>query len=95
MKFWEYQLASRRTMPAEFSRKDLLLNLCLGLAGETGEFVDVVKKHLYHGHELDLDSVKSELGDILWYMSSLAVALNVNLSDVAEMNIDKLKKAVP
>jgi NTP pyrophosphatase (non-canonical NTP hydrolase) len=95
MKFSEYQDVSTRTMPKGLSRGDLLSNLCLVLAGESGEFVDLMKKHLYHGHHLDVEAVKSEMGDILWYLSSLAVALGVDLGDVAEINVDKLKSRYP
>ena len=95
MKFSEYQAYSLRTMPEGLERDSLISNLCLGLAGESAEFVDLMKKHLYHGHSLDMGKVKSELGDILWYLSSIAVALDVGLADVAEGNVDKLKARYP
>ena len=95
MDFYYYQTCSSRTLPEGLNRNDLLANLCLGLAGESGEFVDVMKKHLYHGHDLDVDAMKSEMGDILWYLSSLASSLDINLNEVAEMNVEKLSKRYP
>ena len=95
MNISEYQSYSNRTMPKGLSRGDLLANLSLGLAGESGEFVDLMKKHLYHGHYLDLDAVRSELGDILWYLSSISEALDLNLEKIAEMNIEKLRARYP
>lgn len=50
------------------NRDQLKRNFQLGLLGEVGEFLDLFKKHLYHGDELNLDKVKSEAGDILWYL---------------------------
>lgn len=95
MDFYYYQTYSSRTLPKDLDRSDLLANLCLGLAGESGEFVDVMKKHLYHGHDLDVDALKSEMGDILWYLSSLASSLDISLSEVAEMNVEKLRERYP
>lgn len=60
-----------------FSKSDVLTidqlkrNFQLGLLGEVGEFIDLFKKHLYHGDVLDLAKVKSEAGDILWYLYAL------------------------
>lgn len=63
---------------------------CLGLAGETGETLDLLKKFFYHGHDLDLVKTKKELGDVLWYVSELCSALGLSLQDVADTNIEKL-----
>lgn len=67
----------------------------MGLAGEAGELVDNLKKHLYQGHELDLKEVSEEIGDILWYTGNIANIFNINLSTVMDQNIEKLKKRYP
>lgn len=103
LSFDEYQKLALRTMnkemvrpfasPAEF--RDRMACGGLGLAGEAGEAADQVKKYLYHGHSLDLPKLKNELGDILWYVATLADALDMSLGDVAQGNVDKLKRRYP
>lgn len=68
---------------------------CLGLAGEVGEIVDHFKKHLYHGHPLDSKHVMEELGDVLWYVATLADAMGFLLSDVMQTNVAKLNARYP
>jgi NTP pyrophosphatase (non-canonical NTP hydrolase) len=85
---------------AEETGRDLLqlhdqLIWSLGLAGESGEFVDLMKKHFGHGKPLDRDQVKKELGDVLWYVANLARSFGYTLSNVAQGNIDKLKVRYP
>lgn len=72
-----------------------LSNYTLGLVCEAGEFGDIIKKHIYHGHDLDLDKVKSELGDVMWYLSNICNVLDISLEDVAMKNIEKLKNRYP
>lgn len=67
----------------------------LGLAGESGEVVELLKKHIGHGHPLDKEKLKKELGDVLWYIAALARTAGLDLSDVAVANIEKLKKRYP
>ena len=50
------------------------------------------KKHVGHGHALDVDAIKKELGDVLWYVAGIATALGLDLSEVASANINKLKR---
>ena len=67
-------------------------NQLLWMVGEIGEVIDIVKKHLAQGHELDKDRILGELGDIAWYLAEAATALDMDLEDVLQANIDKLKK---
>ena len=67
----------------------------LGLAGEAGEVVDMVKKHLYHGHALDRQQVAEELGDLLWYVAGLCDVLSLNLDTVMAANLSKLRRRYP
>lgn len=90
----EYQHLAQRTADTKtFSGK--IENGCLGLAGESGECCDILKKYLYQGHELDRDALAEELGDVLWYCAELATGLSMSLSEIAQRNIDKLKRRYP
>lgn len=68
---------------------------CMGLAGEAGEVIDYLKKWVGHGHEIDKEHVKKELGDVLWYVSEIATALGLNLQEIAMLNAEKLRKRYP
>lgn len=67
----------------------------LGIAGEAGEVADLVKKHVGHGHPLDVAKLKYELGDVLWYVAGIASAVGLSLSDVAAGNLEKLRARYP
>ena len=72
-----------------------LLNGALGLTGESGEVADIIKKHIFHGHPLDTNSLYKELGDVCWYIALLCHALKIDMSDILTWNISKLKKRYP
>lgn len=97
MTFNEYQQACERTA----NRVDVdtvekrLANFGLGVAGEAGEVADLIKKHLYHGQPLDKDKLKRELGDVMWYIATIASTVGVSLADVADANIEKLRARYP
>ena len=91
----EYQNLAMTTLNPELNRKDVLINGVMGLCGESGEAIDIVKKWLAQGHELDKDKLIKELGDIAWYLAETAYALDVPLEDVLQSNIDKLKRRYP
>ena len=83
------------TLNPALSKEDVLINGVMGLCGESGEAIDIVKKHLHQGHELDKEKLIKELGDIAWYMAETAYALDVDLDEVLEKNIAKLKNRYP
>lgn len=89
-----YQTLAVRTLNHKLSDRDQLAMLALGL-GESGELQNIVKKYLYHGHELPTTEVMNELGDILWYVACMATVFGFDLSDIAEMNVSKLKARYP
>ena len=91
----EYQRLAMTTLNPELSQKDILINGVMGLCGESGEAIDIVKKWLAQGHELDRDKLLKELGDIAWYLAETATALDLSLEDIFTANIDKLKKRFP
>lgn len=72
-----------------------LLNGVMGLAGESGEVDDMLKKVLFQGHKLDREHVAKELGDISWYIALAADAIGYDLETIFQMNIDKLKERYP
>ena len=91
----EYQKLAMTTLNPELDKKDVLINGVMGLCGESGEVIDIVKKHLAQGHELDREKIIKELGDVAWYMAEIATVLDVELEDVLVQNIEKLKKRYP
>ena len=95
MTIHEYQKLAMTTLNPELSRKDVLINGVMGLCGESGEAIDIVKKHLHQGHELDREKLIKELGDSAWYLAETATALDVSLEDVLERNIEKLRSRYP
>lgn len=90
----EYQAAAMRTA-ASLDKNALVLNGVMGLNGEAGECIDIVKKHLFQGHELDADKLLDELGDTLWYAAILAEGIGTTLDDVMQHNVDKLMRRYP
>lgn len=91
----EYQDLAMRTLNPALSRKDVLINSVMGLCGESGEAIDLVKKWLAQGHPLDRERLIKELGDVAWYLAEAATALEVPLETVLQGNIDKLKTRYP
>lgn len=91
----EYQKLAMKTLNPKLDKKDVLINSVMGLCGESGEAIDIVKKWMAHGHELDKEHLIKELGDIAWYLAEAATALDVNLEDILQANIEKLKKRFP
>lgn len=91
----EYQRLAMTTLNPALSKKDVLINGVMGLCGESGEAIDIVKKHLHQGHELDKEKLIKELGDIAWYLAETAHALDVDLDVVLEQNIAKLRARYP
>ena len=89
----DYQRAAMRT--AGDDTENYLLNGVMGLCGESGEVIDLVKKHLFQGHELDKTKVAEETSDCLWYCALIATAIGMSLGDIMQLNIDKLKQRYP
>jgi NTP pyrophosphatase (non-canonical NTP hydrolase) len=95
MEFDEYQQLASRT--ALYSKPDMhykLMYLSMGIAGETGEVVEKVKKLIRPAEVVIADEkredLKKEIGDVLWYISQMAKELGLSLEDIAQHNIKKL-----
>lgn len=104
----EYQKLAMRTndgkMTERLRRPDMagksydlggIIEGCLGLSGESGEFTDLVKKWIFHEKPLDEEHIKKELGDVLWYVALLCESFGWKMEDVMSLNIEKLKKRYP
>ena len=91
----EYQELAMRTLNPKLDKKDILINGVMGLCGESGEVIDLVKKHLAQGHELDREKMIDELGDVAWYIAETVAALDTDLEEVFSRNIEKLKRRYP
>lgn len=93
----DYQDLAERT--AKHGDKDTrdrrYTNFAMGLAGESGEVVDYLKKVIFQGHELDRDKLCRELGDCQWYLATIATTAGIKLSEVARKNIEKLQSRYP
>lgn len=84
------------TARTELPKNEQLMNAVLGLSGEVGEVADAVKKHLYQGHELDVDNIAEELGDVLFYWTWLAVLImGFDRAEIMLRNADKLSRRYP
>lgn len=84
-----YQEEAMRTAAGMYG--DLLQNGVMGLCGEAGECIDIVKKHLFHGHELDKEHLAKELGDVAWYLAVTAEAIGYDLNTILQMNVKRLR----
>jgi NTP pyrophosphatase (non-canonical NTP hydrolase) len=93
------ELALRTASPTSTETESAMLtSAALGLSGESGEIADHVKKIVYHGHALDDDTrnkIAKEIGDILWYCAIGSRGIGVSLSEIARMNVEKLRKRYP
>lgn len=94
MDFAEYAGEVHRTCSVE-GQSELLTLSALGIAGEAGEVVDLLKKVLYHGHELDKPHLCKEIGDLLWYMTLLCETVGLTLDEVMQANVEKLRQRYP
>ncbi len=94
MDFNEYQSLAMRTS-SEASKQNQILDGVMGLCGEAGECIDIVKKHMFLGHDLDKEHLLDEASDCLWYLATIASGLGISLEEIAMHNINKLKKRYP
>lgn len=96
----EYQKLAGRTLvtdpDTQLTQEEFMqLWNVVGLGGEVGEVTELFKKAIFHKHKLDKSQVKKELGDVCWYLAALAGSCGLDLSDIMEQNIEKLKARYP
>lgn len=90
-----YQTKALRTVNNELTDIQQLENGLMGLNGEAGECIDILKKHLFQGHELDTAHIAKELGDVAWYLAVSAYAIGYDLETIMTTNISKLEARYP
>ena len=91
----EYQRLAMRT--CDTSRRKRVQEALLGLIGETGEIVDVAKKHLFQSEtdaQLPREQLAEEIGDVLWYMAELADGMQSQMADFSLMEFAYLDNKV-
>ena len=91
----EYQKLAMRTSNKNLSTMEHIINGALGLAGESGEVADLVKKWTMQGHTIDPNHLMKELGDVCWYIAETATAIGCSMEEIMQMNIDKLRERYP
>lgn len=96
----EYQQLAARTLldSPDHDVPDLGLMLvwnALGLAGEAGEVAEHIKKGVLHRHGIDRNQLQKELGDVLWYVAALCTKTGIDLGEVMQDNINKLRRRYP
>lgn len=91
----EYQQRAMATLNPKLTERDVLINSVMGLCGESGEAIDIVKKWLAQGHPLDRERLAGELGDVAWYLAEAATALGMPLEDILRANLEKLERRYP
>ena len=95
MNWKTYQQRSGAYRKNDLDSVDCLTLAALGIAGESGEVVDHIKKIVYHDHPIDYDALTKEIGDLMWYVAYLLDTLDIPLDDVLAANIEKLKARYP
>ena len=90
-----YQKLALRTLNKDLTTKEQLADGLMGLNGEAGEAIDILKKHLFQGHDLDKKHLAKELGDVAWYLAVSADAIGYDLEVILKTNIDKLRDRYP
>ena len=92
----EYQQLALRTNPVKENKSmQGILQGVMGINGEAGECIDIVKKYLFQEHDLDDHHLALELGDVAWYVAQAADALGYDLETIMQMNLDKLRARYP
>lgn len=95
MRASEYQEQIKRTMNNDLTEEQKISNMLAGMLGELGEVADLIKKHLYQGHPLELNKMHEELGDSMWYVGNFCNLFDFKLEDIMAANIAKLQKRYP
>ena len=82
----DYQQEAMSLLNPALNPQDVLENALMGLCGESGEAIDLLKKHRFQGHPLDKEKLKKELGDVAWYLAE---------AEILQGNLNKLHGRYP
>ncbi len=91
----EYQQGALRTLNKTLNPLQQLTDGLMGLNGEAGEAIDILKKHMFQGHSLDREHLAKELGDVAWYLAITANAIGYDLDYIMRLNLYKLQARYP
>lgn len=94
MNFKTYLTESQRTL-IEKGKDMNMLHGAIGIGTEAGELLDAFKRNIFYGKPLDRVNIKEELGDIMWYIAILCRELDLDMDDILQTNIDKLRARYP
>lgn len=108
MTFDEFEKHVESLINPELTPKEVVTMAVMGLAGESGELIDSIKKHLFHDVPISWPEAGYELGDILWYVFALRIGLSRlqkegqrrtwfpgSVEQVAQKNVEKLQRRYP
>lgn len=90
-----YPLLVEKTSRKDLPKDERIMNALLGMCGEIREVVDTFKKHYFQGHELDVNRVVEEMGDVVYYLCWLLIELGEDIAEVCFENMVKLEKRYP
>ena len=94
MNFKTYLVESERTL-ADKGKDTNVLHGTIGICTEAGEILDAIKKSMFYGKPIDKVNIKEEIGDVMWYIAILCREFNLEMEDVLQTNINKLKARYP
>lgn len=98
LSFQDYLTLSEKTLSSQFhvqaddAHKQWMLHAAMGLVTESGEVLDIFKKHIFYGKEIDMVNLKEEIGDILWFLAIFFRELDLDIETSMYDNIEKLRK---
>ena len=93
-----FQAMAGRTARSDLDWQGRMIEGALGLAGEAGEVIDIIKKLIYQDHPFDeaaRNGIEEELGDMFWYAAQIATACGLRLDDIMWANLRKLEERYP
>lgn len=91
MDFKGYQKIAYKHLKPHDSLDMEKLDWSLGLAGEAGEVIELVKHNIMHKESIDLEKLAKEIGDVVWYCSALATAYGLDFDTITRLNLAKLE----
>lgn len=94
MTFKRYQELAEGTINTDLTENKKLAHALYGLSSETGEISGIFQKEL-QGHEVRRDDLEGEIGDLLWFAAELCTVFGFDMGEIAQKNINKLKKRYP
>ena len=100
MKLEEYKKIAMQTeiKSSSYSSKESMYSACMGLMEETGEVIAELRKPLFKGNfhqkKLDVEAVKGEIGDLMWYIALICKNTDINMNEL-RVGQEKIKKDLP